>query len=70
MIDSKKRDKEANLLDVFQKSLDGTATNDEDQANANECSNKSSTETKEPDETQNAEKETRLIGRLFKPKKS
>ncbi|CAI7667422.1 unnamed protein product [Penicillium discolor] len=42
MIDSEKRDKEANLFDVF----------------------------KEPDKTQNVEKETGLISRLFKPKES
>lgn len=71
MIDPKKRDKEASLFNVvFQKSLDGTATNDEDHANSNERSNKSSTETKEQDETQNAERETGLIGRLLKPKES
>ncbi|KGO65942.1 hypothetical protein PITC_021430 [Penicillium italicum] len=62
------RDKEAHLFDVFQKSLDGTATEEEGQANANESTNKLSAENEGPSESQDVKNETGLIGRLFKSK--
>ncbi|KAJ5972814.1 uncharacterized protein N7479_002732 [Penicillium vulpinum] len=58
------RDKEAHLFDLFQKSLDGPATDNEGQANAT----KLLVENKGPGENQNVKQETGLIGRLFKNK--
>ncbi|KGO38351.1 hypothetical protein PEXP_100890 [Penicillium expansum] len=62
------RDKEAHLFDKFQKSLDGTATDDEGQANTNRWSSKPPVESMELSDSQNSTDEAGLIGRIFRPK--
>ncbi|KAJ5519168.1 hypothetical protein N7453_001590 [Penicillium expansum] len=62
------RDKEAHLFDEFQKSLDGTATDDEGQANTNRWSSKPPVESMELSDSQNSTDEAGLIGRIFRPK--
>ncbi|KAJ6177983.1 hypothetical protein N7519_008444 [Penicillium mononematosum] len=62
------RDKESHLFDVFQKSLDDVATDNEGQESSNEFSNQSPTEAKGPGESQNDKKEPGPVGRLFKSK--
>ncbi|KAJ5260023.1 hypothetical protein N7497_011161 [Penicillium chrysogenum] len=67
MIDGNKSvTRESHLFDVFEKSLDDTAIDDEGRESSNEFSKLSPAETKSPGESQNDKNKPGPIGRLFR----